>query len=173
MVGRLKFLSHGPSSGAMLVTESVNIPLYIINPTATDPGKNTPTFHCTNLVTRDPYNGLFPIWLGSMIPKIQRIYPPWQPTCLPLKLGNPKRKFIFLPSSWDGANPKLNLESNNFAHIRVINPYYWVDDHSLLYGNAGSHEFSSPLGANWCAFGANAKPAMLKSRFFQQCLTPP
>ena len=42
----------------------------------------------------------------------------------------------------DGKNPTFNRNPYN----GYINPYYWVDDHPLLYGNNGSldpgtHEF--------------------------------
>ena len=39
----------------------------------------------------------------------------------------------------DGKPPTFNRESGN-PYNGYINPYYWVDDHPLLYGNNGSLE---------------------------------
>ena len=72
-------------------------------------------FHFTILVTRDPYNILlqYPKNTGGSV----------MPICAMIK-----SRYI-----GDG-HPTFNRNPYN----GYINPYYWVDDHPLLYGNNGS-----------------------------------
>ena len=52
------------------------------------------------------------------------------------------------PVFWEGKVTKNHMNRNPYN--RYINPYYWVDDHPLLYGNNGS--LDPGTHENWLLF---------------------
>ena len=56
----------------------------------------------------------------------------------------------------DGKPPTFNRESGN-PYNGYINPYYWVDDHPLLYGNNGSLDPSTDEISVFVFFGLMAE----------------